>query len=131
MNFYKHHLGDFDGAAMHLNWTQYTAYLRLVHTYYRRELPIPKDTSEACRLVRAENPAQRKAVKEVLSEFFQLLDDGWHNKRCDEEIAAYKAQAATNKRIAHQRIANQSFNESSHESSTNRPPNHKPEPARV
>lgn len=136
MNFYKHHLGDYDGATAHLSWDEDMAYTRLLRAYYRREKPIPD--AEKYRLVRAGSRAQRAAVDIVLTEFFALQSDGWHNKRADEEITAYQAQASTNKRIAQSRSGKRTVNESSHEPSTNRSPvtsaerepNHKPEPER-
>ena len=47
MNFYKHHLGDYDGHTAHLTWTQDLAYTRLLREYYRREAPIPDDLKAA------------------------------------------------------------------------------------
>lgn len=138
MNFYKHHLGDYDGATAHLDWAEDLAYRRLMGVYYRTETPIPADLTAACRLVRASNPAQKKAVQTVLNEFFELRDDGWHNDRCDEEVSAYQSQAATNRRIAQSRSgkridnepshdsSNDSSNDSSHEPSTKGTPNHEP-----
>jgi uncharacterized protein YdaU (DUF1376 family) len=87
MNFYKHHLGDYDGATAHLTWDEDMAYTRLLRTYYRREAPIP--AAEAYRLVRASSKAQREAVDSVLGEFFSKGEGGWRNKRADEEIAEY------------------------------------------
>lgn len=87
MNYYPHHLGDYDGATAHLSWDEDMAYSRLLRAYYRREKPIPADPGETYRLVRAITPAQKKAVSTVLEEFFYEGDDGWHNKRADEEIA--------------------------------------------
>ena len=90
MNFYKHHLGDYEGATAHLTWDEDQAYTRLLRVYYRLERAIPTDTGEACRLARAKTSSQRKAVEDVLREFFELRDDGWHNKRADEEIAQFR-----------------------------------------
>ena len=64
MNFYKHHLGDYDGATMHLSWDEDMAYTRLLRAYYRREKPIPAD--EAWRLARASTKPQKDAVSRVL-----------------------------------------------------------------
>lgn len=129
MNFYKHHLGDYAAATSHLSWDEDCAYRRLIDQYYKREAPIPVDMKEACRLVRASTPTQRRAVETVLREFFVQQDDGWHQKRCDEELAAANAQAETNRRIAEEReakrrarIEHESFNARGNESSTNRSP---------
>lgn len=88
MNYYKHHLNDYDAATAHLSWDEDTAYSRLLRLYYRTEKPIPEDLGQACRLIRASSKSERAAVQTVLSEFFELFGDGWHQKRCDEEIEA-------------------------------------------
>ena len=124
MNFYKHHLGDYDSATAHLSWTEDMAYTRLLRVYYRRERGF-SDTAEACRLVRALAKVERDAVSTVLAEFFNQESDGWHNTRADEEIAAYQAQATTNLRIARERTVHQSSTKRKrtvHESLTNRSP---------
>lgn len=94
MNYYEHHLGDYDGATAHLTWMEDCAYRRLICLYYRSEAPIPADVKQACRLVRAASKQERDAVQQVLSEFFELQGDGWHHKRCDEELARYHDKSA-------------------------------------
>ena len=42
---------------------------------------------------------ERKAVETVLNEFFDLRDDGWHQARCDAEVAAYQARVEHNRRV--------------------------------
>jgi uncharacterized protein YdaU (DUF1376 family) len=129
MNFYKHHLGDYSAATAHLSWDEDCAYRRLLDVYYKREAPIPLEIKEVCRLARASTALQKRAVETVLREFFKQESDGWHQRRCDEEIAAACAQAETNRRIAEEREArrrprstnessNGSCNESSNETST-------------
>lgn len=118
MNFYKHHIGDYDSHTNHLTWDEDMAYTRLLRVYYSREAPIPLDPGTVFRLVRATCRSAKEAVTRVLHEFFIEKPDGWHNKRCDEEIKSYQAQALTNRRIARQRFVNGS--------STKRIPNHKP-----
>lgn len=128
MNFYKHHLGDYDGHTAHLSWDEDMAYTRLMRAYYRREMPIP--AAEAYRLCRASSKGQKEAVDSVLREFFNLQDDGWHNKRCDEEITAYQAQASTNRRIARERTVPRIVDESLTKRTPNQIPdtnNQKPE----
>lgn len=91
MNFFDLHIGDLDSATAHLSLLEDGAYGRLMRLYYRTERPIPADLKQACRLVRAVTKPERDAVGQVLEEFFHLEDDGWHNDRCDAEIAAYQA----------------------------------------
>lgn len=89
MNYYEHHLGDYDSATAHLSWLEDCAYRRLLCLYYRTEAALPADVKQVCRLVRASTKHERDAVQQVLGEFFKLCDDGWHNNRCDEDIAKF------------------------------------------
>lgn len=97
MNFYKHHIGDYDSDTSHLSWVEDMAYTRLMRLYYRREQPIPGEIGQACRLVRATSKQERDAVESVLREFFVLGPDGWRNKRCDEEIEGANKKATANR----------------------------------
>ena len=99
MNYYDHHIGDYDADTAHLTWLEDMAYTRLMRLYYRKESPIPVDVAQACRLVRATSKDERKAVETVLNEFFDLRDDGWHQARCDAEVAAYQARVEHNRRV--------------------------------
>jgi len=90
MNYYEHHLGDYDADTAHLSWLEDMAYTRLMRLYYRKEAPIPADLAQACRLVRADTEEQRIAVCTVLEEFFERTTVGWINRRCEREIAAYQ-----------------------------------------
>lgn len=119
MNFYKHHLGDYSAATAHLSWDEDCAYRRLLDAYYKREAPIPVDMKEAQRLARATTPSQRRAVETVLREFFIKSDEGWHQKRCDEELAKALSQGETNRRIAEEREVRKRAR-TEHETTTNR-----------
>lgn len=90
MNYYEHHLGDYEGATAHLSWSEDCAYRRLICLYYRSEAPIPADIKQVCRLIRAASKPERDAVQQVLGEFFELREDGWHQARCDADIARFK-----------------------------------------
>ena len=119
MNFYKHHIGDYDSHTAHLSWLEDAAYSRLMRLYYRTETALPADPKATCRLIRASSKQERDAVQAVLDEFFTLQADGWHNARCDAEIAKANAQAETNRQIAETREAKKrarTDHESLHES---------------
>lgn len=92
MNYFEDHIGDYAAATAHLTWDEDMAYTRLIRAYYHSEKPIPKD--KAHRLARATTPAQRRAVDAVIEEFFTLEEDGYHQKRCDEEIARFQQKQA-------------------------------------
>jgi uncharacterized protein YdaU (DUF1376 family) len=90
LNYFEHHIGDYDSATAHLTMLEDGVYSRLLRVYYRTEAPLPSDVKQACRLVRAQSKPERDAVANVLDEFFELQPDGWHNRRCDEEIARFQ-----------------------------------------
>jgi len=87
VNYYPFHIGDYLSATRHLSWEEDAAFRRLLDTYYTTEKALPIDLRAVCRLVLATTESQREAVKQVLSEFFELTPDGWVNHRADAEIA--------------------------------------------
>lgn len=89
MNYYEHHLGDWAKDTVHLTMLEEGAYRRLVDVYYVKEKPLPKAIRDIYKLARAGARPEREAVDAVLREFFQEREDGWHHKRCDEELARY------------------------------------------
>lgn len=90
MNYYEHHIGDYAKDAGHLSMMETGAYRRLLDAYYSREQPLPGDVNVCCKLARATTKAERDAVQYVLAEFFDLGADGYHQSRCDAEIARCK-----------------------------------------
>lgn len=100
MNYYEFHIGDYLKNTAHLSMLEDSAYRRLIDAYYTREAPLPIERRACHKLCRASSKDEREAVDYVLDEFFTQHDDGWHNDRCDEEIASYYAKkpAAEEKR---------------------------------
>lgn len=138
VNFYKHHIGDYAAATAHLSFVEDAAYSRLLRIYYRDERALPIEPKAVQRLAGARSKDEREAVQTVLIEFFVLADDGWHSKRCDEEIARANLQADTNRRIAEereaakrersrQRIEHEALHEASNDSSATREPSQTPD----
>ena len=95
MNHYPHHIGDYIKSTVHLSNEEDLTYLRLMHYYYDTERPISKETQTVSKRLRLDN----QTVIRILTEFFLERDDGWHNKRCDEEIAWYQALCARNREV--------------------------------
>lgn len=90
MNYYEHHLGDYAKDTVHLTMVEDGAYRRLLDVYYVKELPLPAEESKIFKLARASTKQEKDAVRSILSEFFSRSPDGWHHKRCDEEIERYQ-----------------------------------------
>jgi uncharacterized protein YdaU (DUF1376 family) len=138
VNFYKHHIGDYAQATAHLSFVEDAAYSRMLRKYYADERPLPSDVKAVQRLVGARSREEKEAVQTVLDEFFELKDDGWHNRRADSEVAKANAQADTNRRIAEEREArkrgrmadgslHESFNDPAHDSLSFREPSQTPD----
>lgn len=99
MNYYEHHLGDYAEATGHLTFVEDAAYSRLMRKVYATEFPLPSDIKAVQRLVGARSKEERDAVAVVLNEFFVLQEDGWHNVRCDAEIADYQKKVLHNRSV--------------------------------
>lgn len=90
MNFYEHHIGDYDQATAHLSAVEDGIYSRMIRWYMADERALPSDVAAITRRVRAHSRDEKAAVKTILAEFFELLEDGYHQRRCDEEVARYQ-----------------------------------------
>jgi uncharacterized protein YdaU (DUF1376 family) len=103
MNYFELHIGDYDKATAHLTACEDGIYGRLMRRYYDTETPLPDDLKAIQRFVRARSRDEKEAVQTILDEFFTLQSDGWHHKRCDEEIARFTEKREKAKRSANAR----------------------------
>ncbi|OQA32201.1 MAG: hypothetical protein BWY57_02138 [Betaproteobacteria bacterium ADurb.Bin341] len=91
MNYYERYIGDFQRDTGHLSCAEVGVYDRLLDHYYATETPLPKGYSDLCRIARAMDKNEQKAVKRIADEFFPIGTDGLrHQARTDREIV--KAQ---------------------------------------
>jgi len=111
MNYYPHHIGDFNSATRHLTRIERSIYRDLIELYYDTEAPLIADVEKLCRLVIARSDEERTAVQQVLNEFFTENGQGWRHSRCDGEIAKYhgnkEAKSAAGKASAAKRAQKQ------------------------
>ena len=91
MNYYPHHIGDFNLHTSHLTLEEEGVYRRLLDYYYDTELPIPLETQSVIRRLRLGSHSDTVGL--ILEEFFHKMDDGWHNNRADFEIEVYQKKA--------------------------------------
>ena len=87
MNFYPFHIGDYISHTRHLSDAEDLAYRRMIDLYYQSELPF-KDSESVARKVNS----TPEIISVLLSEYFVKSEDGWRNKRADEEIAKYHSR---------------------------------------
>ncbi len=91
MNFYPHHIGDFNNATRHLTRIERSIYRDMIDLYYDTEGPLMLDIKALCRKLIARTDEEATAVEQVLNEFFTETEQGWHHSRCETEIDAYRA----------------------------------------
>ena len=88
MNYYPFHIGDYISHTSHLTDAEDLAYRRMIDLYYQSEQPFT-DVEYVARRVKS----TPEIVSVLLSDFFLKTEDGWRNKRADEEIEKYHAKA--------------------------------------
>jgi uncharacterized protein YdaU (DUF1376 family) len=89
----------YDRKTAHLSLAADGAYRRLLSHYYRTRKPLPANAEILLRVCRAFDDAEKAAVLMVVEEFFTLGDDGYHNRRADEELEK-QAQVSEKRREA-------------------------------
>lgn len=108
MNYYCFHVGDYATHTRHIDLIEDLAYRRILDLYYTREMPIQGDVEKVARLIGMRDHIQ--SVSNVLSDFFLKSEEGYKNKRCDDEISAYHAKAARAKNANQTRWASRKSN---------------------
>jgi uncharacterized protein YdaU (DUF1376 family) len=117
MNYYQHHIGDFDKATRHLSRVERSVYRDLIELYYDTEQPLTLDRSALCRKIIARSNEEVAAVEQTLNEFFTETATGWYHDRCETEIERYrnstsqKAQAGKASALKRAAKKQQAFNE--------------------
>lgn len=91
MHYYQFNIPTWILHTSHLTLEEECVYRRLLDFYYDTEKPIPKETQPVIRRLRLVN--YEHIVEQILSEFFILEDDGWHNNRADIELETYRSKA--------------------------------------
>lgn len=93
MHYYSHNINDFNNATLHLTVEEECMYHRALAWYYTNEKPLPADLAKTYRYLRATTKKLQSAVNNILEDFFDLQDDGYHQSRCDAEIAAFHSKS--------------------------------------
>ena len=94
MNFYPHHIKDFNNSTRHLTRVERSVYRDAIELYYDTESPLIDDIDKLSRRLLATSDEEKTALKDILNEFFELTEDGYYHDRCDKEIAKYRANTS-------------------------------------
>ncbi len=95
MNFYPHHISDFNNATRHLTRVERSVYRDAIEMYYDTESVLTGDLTRLQKKLLCRSDEEKQALNDVLDEFFDLHDDGYFHERCDHEIAKYRANISS------------------------------------
>jgi uncharacterized protein YdaU (DUF1376 family) len=87
INYYQHHIGDFNNATRHLTRIERSIYRDMVELYYDTEKPLSCEVATICRKVVARSEEEKSAVLALLDEFFVKTEEGYVHERCEEELS--------------------------------------------
>lgn len=102
MHYYQHHIGDFLKDTGQLSNEQLGVYMRMLWVYYDTEKPFADSCDDIAFAVRSDE----KTVHLLLRHFFVRQEDGWHQQRCDREIARFHNKTEKAKESANARWTN-------------------------
>jgi len=86
MHYYTKHIKDYKTDTAHLTLLEHGVYNSLIDLYILTENPLEPNLQKLCRLIHAKTDDEIKAVENVLTEFFIESDDGYRQKKCDQEL---------------------------------------------
>ena len=98
MNFYPHHISDFNNATRHLTRVERSVYRDAIELYYDAESVLTSNFERLSKRLLCVSDEEKEALKAVLDEFFELHDDGYYHERCDLEIEKYRANSSAKAR---------------------------------
>lgn len=106
MHYYQHNIADYRKDTSHLSLMEHGIYRQLLDSYYLDEMPLCADLAKLMRSHSVRNADEQEALKNVLSDFFELTKKGYIHKRCDETIAQYHGKSDKAKASAMARWGN-------------------------
>lgn len=101
MHYYQFNIGDYLIDTQHLELMEDLAYRRMLDLYYQEEGPLPLDVDYLAKKLRMRSHVE--CIKSVLSEFFTLEDDGYHNRGADKVLNKIYEKSEKAKRSAEAR----------------------------
>lgn len=105
MYAYYHHIGDYRKDTAHLSLVEHGIYRQLLDTYYLDERPLTLDHAKLMRSHSVRSADEVQAFENVLQDFFVRTEEGYVHKRCESEIAQFKAKSDSASRSAKARWA--------------------------
>lgn len=89
MHYYQFNIADYRKDTTHLSRIEHSIYRDLIDWYYLDEAPIPLDLTTVSRRLRISSTDDERALKNVLTDFFERTTEGYVQSRIEHEIANY------------------------------------------
>ena len=131
MHYYKHYIGDYRRDTSHLTLLEHGIYRQLIDSYCLDEMPLTNDLAKLMRSHSVRTAEEQQALQNVLTDFFELTENGYIHKRCEKTVAEYhgksdKARQSANARWHKENNKLQSNNAKAMQTHTEGNANHKP-----
>ena len=94
MHYYQFHISDYRKDTGHLTPIEHYIYRTLIDWYYLDHEKIPKSIEVVTRRLGLEQH-NRENLLNILSDFFELTEDGYVHHRIEKDILNYKKQLET------------------------------------
>lgn len=91
MHYYQFNIGDYAKHTRHLTNNEDLAYRRMLDLCYLNEEPFDNDLKKIARVINMRGCEEE--VSNILDDFFELVDDKWHNKRVEKDLGFYAEKA--------------------------------------
>ena len=128
MHYYQFNIGDYRRDTAHLSHLEHGIYRSLIDTYMLEESPLSGDMKELERkhLIRTAN--EKKALRNVLKDFFKFENSMFLHSRCDEDIISYRDKSLKASKSAKKRWEKDANAVRTHSegNANHKPKNHKP-----
>lgn len=83
---YQHNIPRWRRKTSHLPLEKKGAYRELMDAYYENDGRIPYDLKKIYRILGVQTQSERRAIAEIVEEFFEEKDGYLSQKTCDEEL---------------------------------------------
>jgi len=107
MHYYTKHIKDYKTDTAHLTLLEHGVYNSLIDLYILTENPLEPNLQKLCRLVHAKTDDEIKAVDNILAEFFIESNDGYRQKKCDQELIRIFGKSESARKSAKHRWASE------------------------
>ena len=89
MHYYQFNIADYRKDTTHLSRLEHSIYRDLIDWCYLDEAPIPLDLALVSRKLRLCSTDDERALNNVLTDFFECTNEGYTQKRIQQEIDAF------------------------------------------